>query len=194
MRRAVLVSMFGVVAVVSVSIALIAERTVLAENGAVAAVTVRSAGEQEYVKIVASNTTTTFTTVAWVTLTSAAINFPAGHTDLLIADFVCESYCSEGTSNVAGGGCNLRLRVGSTDLYPQAGSSYDLYFDTDVFATNDTDGTETHAASGFICLAGGGGGQTYRIYVDAAVSAANMDFELDDWTLRLTRSHGCATS
>ena len=53
MRRSVLVSLLGVLVVLSMTLGLIMGRWVLAEDGKVAAVTVRTAGAQEAVKIVA---------------------------------------------------------------------------------------------------------------------------------------------
>src|SRR5687768_1628259 len=95
MRRSVLVSLVFVVAVVSVTLALVVERTVLAEPGSVAAVTVRSAGVQEAVKVVGSTDFTTITTLgSWSPVTSASITIPAGHTDLLTVDLFAESLCT----------------------------------------------------------------------------------------------------
>jgi hypothetical protein len=166
-------------------------RSVLAEEGAVDAVTVRSAGEQEAVKIVANRLSGVTSSTTFVTATSASITIPAGHADLVIVDLVAESTCRyTGAPTTAGGDCRVIMRIGSVELLPDDNSVLDIPWVPDSTAVND----EYHAMTRFVCLNGGAAGKTYRIFVDYRVSGAPMEFTLDDWTLKLTRSHGCATS
>src|SRR5688500_11324120 len=106
--RGSVVRVAGIVAVLVAG--MVIGRSVLAENGSIAAVTVRTAGAQEAVKVVGSSDPWSLaTTGAWSMVTSASITVPAGHTDLLTADFFAESYCSD---NTAANPCYLRMRVG----------------------------------------------------------------------------------
>jgi hypothetical protein len=191
MRRPVLVSLVSLNLVCTLALGLFMARSVLAENGSVAAVTVRSAGAQEAVKVVGSTDPLELTsTNVFAPLTSAAITVPAGHTDLITVDFFAESFCS----NDLGGAtyCRLRLRVGGIELSPAAGT--DFIFASPQEVNNFPYSIDAHAMSRFVCLSGGANGTTYRIYLDSFRDVSSTTFTLDDWTLRLTRSHGCATS
>src|SRR5687768_7884874 len=103
MRRSVLVSLVGVGLMVSLSLGLLMGRSVLAEDGSVAAVTVRTAGAQEYIKVVGSTDPLDLAggTGTFQPLTSAAITVPAGHTDLITVDFFGDSFCVEGTAAIS---------------------------------------------------------------------------------------------
>src|SRR5215207_6836991 len=119
MRNAV-VRATGVIAVLVAG--MVIGRSVLAENGSIAALTVRTSGAQEYVKVVAQNSSdSAITSTTWVTLTSASITVPAGHTDLVMADFFGESTCYL-IGGSAGSTCQVRIRVGSTEMTPQVGT------------------------------------------------------------------------
>jgi hypothetical protein len=188
MRHSVLVSLAGVAVILSV--ALVVQRVVLAEPRSVAALTVRTAGAQEAIKVVGSTAPWTLTTTgAWAPVSSAAIAVPAGHTDLLTVDFFAVSSCADSRAPVR---CVVHLRVGQTELSPAAGDAFT--FDTSQEINGFSSSEETQAMSRFICLSGGSNGTTFRIYVEAWRFADETSFLLDDWTLRLTRSHGCATS
>jgi hypothetical protein len=186
--RGSIVRVAGIVAVLGAG--MVIGRSVLAENGSVAAVTVRSAGAQEYIKVVGS-TDDWFAPAAetWQPVTSAAIVIPAGHNDLITVDFFAESYCYDPAAPEY---CRLRARAGATELLPAAG--IDFIFDVAQEANGTVYSYESQAMSRFVCLNGGANGATYRIYIEGWKDAEAMSFKLDDWTLRITRSHSCATS
>jgi hypothetical protein len=194
MRRSLLVSLAAVIVVLSMALGLMMGRSVLAENGSVDVLTVRTTGAQEFAKIVGSSSgIESQTSTDWVNLTSASITIPAGHTDLVIAEFVATSSCFD-TVPPAGGGsddyCRVRLRAGPTDMYPRPDTNF-------VFDDADASGFllgESRAVTRFICLSGGASGTTMRVYVDWWPSDDSTFFSIDSWTLKLTRSHGCATS
>jgi hypothetical protein len=190
MRRPVLVSLVCLNLVLTLLLGLFMARSVLAENGSVAAVTVRSAGAQEYVKVVGSTDVITITnTFDWIPITSAAIAIPAGHADLISVDFFAESYCFHATDASP---CLVRMRVGTTELAPAAGSDFSFDVAREINSVNYS--RESQAMSRFVCLNGGANGATYRVYVEGLPNSLQTVMEIDDWTLRLTRSHGCATS
>jgi hypothetical protein len=171
------------------ALGLVMGRSVLAENGSVAAVTVRSAGAQEYIKVVGSTDTwSAGATSGWWPVTSAAISVPAGHSDLVTVDFFAESYC--GNENGLDF-CLMRVRVGAVEFAP---ADSDFRFDATQEINDSAYGRESQAMSRFLCLNGGANGATYRIYLDGSREFTNTTFQLDDWTLRLTRSHGCNNS
>src|SRR5215211_5111769 len=83
----------------------LAGRSVLAEQGSVAAVSVRTGGASEGVKFVGSTDSLTVTSTTFTPLTSAAMLIPAGHTDLVAVAFSAESTCASTLNSNAGATC-----------------------------------------------------------------------------------------
>ena len=81
------------------------------------------------------------------------------------------------------------MRIGNTELLPDDNA----VFDTTHVPASSSRAKEYQAITRFTCLNGGASGSTYRIYVDYQVTDTPMQFVLDNWTLKITRSHGCGT-
>jgi len=194
MRSAVLLRIGILVATLSLGTLIwhvaLADEPTSAQDGQIAAITTRQSGAQEAVKIVGDSLTTLTSSTTDTVLASTAITVPAGHIDLAIVEFAGESACFYTGAPVGDGTgtCQLHMRVGNTALIPVAGIQS---FDSTDSNNETSQSYEFHAMTRFICLNGGTSGKTFRVFVDISVTDTPMTFSIDDWTLKIERSHGC---
>ena len=120
-----------------------------------------------------TDATTNSTTFVSVPGASAPIVVPPGQTATVVAVFTAESLCTG-----ASGWCSVRILVDGVEASPAVGSTF--AFDSNDDGTVTTASWESHSITRFATGIGAG---THTVTVERWVSAASVNFRLDDFTL-----------
>jgi hypothetical protein len=167
--------------VVIAATTLVATLTTLAVAGAT--LNAGSGGAIGAVRVVSGGGSSGTSSTSYVNLpgASGAITVPPGHHGLILARFTAESFCDNTTDD--SGYCSVRIRIDGNDMRPAVGMNF--AFDTLVDGTTVTDWWESNSVEHWRVVGPG----THTVRVQFAVTNANVDFELDDWTLVIQRSN-----
>jgi hypothetical protein len=145
------------------------------------AITTTAGGVITGVQVVTSSDVTTTSSLSFVDLPGATttINVPAGTRAMLLARFSAESSCYNGTPGTFAH-CGVRILVNGDDMNPNG----DLAFDSTNNGTENIGSWEAHSIDASSPILGPG---NYKVKVQRAVSFANTQFWLDDWSLTVQR-------